>query len=148
MTTGRDRKLTRARWAEAVFTVIAGLGVMGLALRPSLLPLFLTTFTLVTLALMGWQYRLMDEFRRARYLKAWAATGVTGFLTLTGLILWTALEWRRGAQATSPSFQVAPSVWALYVSWTTMLVTFFGATAYLYRRDVTPAVRADQRGYE
>jgi len=142
MSSGRERKLTRARWAEGVFTVLAGVAVLGLVLRPALLPLFLATFTLLTLALMGWQYRLMDEFRRARYLRAWAATGAGGLTALTGVILWAVFHGHQGASLPAPGAPVTVSLWALYVPWTAMLMAFFGVTAYLYHRDVVSVNRA------
>lgn len=145
----RERKLTRARWAEAAFTVLAVLALVGLVLRPALLPLFLGVFTLGTLALMGWQYRLMDEFRRARYLMAWAATGATGFAAVTGLIVWAVFNPARpeGSPGAVPGLQFTLSLWALYVPWTVMLAAFLGVTAYLYHRDVVSA-RSEQSGAE
>lgn len=144
MTTARERKLTRARWAEGVFTVLAGVAVLGLVLRPALLPHFLGVFTLLTLALMGWQYRLMDEFRRARYLRAWASTGASGLTAVTGVILWAVFEGHPGSPLPVSGAPITVSLWALYVPWTAMLVTFFGVTAYLYRRDVGSVDRAHE----
>ena len=115
----RERRLARARRGEAVATVLAVLG----------LPLGLL------LGLMFWQYRVMDEFRRARCLRAWAAAGAVGLTAMTAPIVWALalLAPLRETRATLPT--VPLPLWALYLPWLAMLVTFFGGTAFLYRRD-------------
>lgn len=131
----RERRLARTRWVEAGVSVLGGVGTVGVLLRPSLLPLFLAVFFPLSLGLTVWQYRVMDEFRRVRLLKAWAAAGAAGLLALTGLIVWVAASSSgfAGPPETTPALPL--SLWALYVPWGLVLATFFGVTAYLYRRD-------------
>ncbi|MBB5235138.1 hypothetical protein [Deinococcus budaensis] len=130
----RERRLARSRRAEVVAGVLALVGFPLVILWPTLLPAYLGAFLLLTAALTLWQYRVMDEFRRARFLKAWAAAGVAGLTALTGLIVWAlVLLAPRGG----PGLSVAVSLplWGLYLPWLAMLAAFFAVTAYLYRRD-------------
>jgi len=132
--TPRERRLSRARWGEVAATVLAVLGIPLVAVWPTLLPVYLGAFALSAVVLTLWQYRVMDEFRRARFLKAWAAAGVAGLASTGGLAVWAVLLL---APQGGPglSVRVAVPLWGLYLPLLAMLVTFFGVTAYLYRRD-------------
>lgn len=130
----RERRLSRARWAEVAATALAVLGIPLVAVWPTLLPAYLGAFALSAGGLTLWQYRVMDEFRRTRFLKAWAAAGVAGLAFTGGLIVWAVLLL---APQGGPGLSVPVSLplWGLYLPFLAMLVTFFGVTAYLYRRD-------------
>lgn len=130
----RERRLSRARWGEVAATVLAVLGIPLVVVWPTLLPAYLGAFTLSMVGLTLWQYRLMDEFRRDRFLKAWAAAGVAGLTGMTGLILWAMFLL---APQAGPGLSVPVSLprWSLYLPWLAMLAAFFVVTASLYRRD-------------
>lgn len=130
----RERRLSRARWGEVALGGLALIGLPPVFLWPTLLPAYLGFLTLSTLAVMFWQYRLMDEFRRARYLRAWAAAGAVGLTGVTGLIVWAVVPL---ASRGGPGLSVPVSIplWGLYLPWLAMLAAFFVVTAYLYRRD-------------
>jgi hypothetical protein len=130
----RERRLSRARWGEFAAAALALLSLPLVFLRPTLLPAYLGFFTLSLVWLTLWQYRLMDEFRRARFLKAWAAAGGAGLTCMTGLIVWAVvpLASRGGPGLAVP---VSLPLWGLYLPFLAMLAAFFGVTAYLYRRD-------------
>lgn len=132
--TPRERHLSRARWAEVAATVLAVLGIPLVVVWPAILPAYLGAFALSAVVLTLWQYRVMDEFRRARFLKAWAAAGVAGLACTGGLIVWAVLLLApRGGPGLS--VPVSLPLWGLYLPFLAMLAAFFGGTAYLYRRD-------------
>lgn len=126
--TPRERRLSRAKWGEVAATVLAVLGIPLVALWPPLLPAYLGAFTLSVVGLTLWQYRLMDEFRRVRFLKAWAAAGIAG------LVVWAVLLLAPQGEA-GLSVPLTLPLWGLYLPFLVMLAAFFGVTAYLYRRD-------------
>ncbi|WP_157451090.1 hypothetical protein [Deinococcus puniceus] len=128
----RERQMRRTQWVEVAFSLLVFVGLIVLFQFPSRIPPFLALMMPLTLGLMLWQYRTMDEFRRARYLKAWAASGIVGMTAMTGLIAWGVFGALDGSSIRN---NVQLSVWLLYIPWGISLFTFYAVTAFLYRRD-------------
>lgn len=128
----RERQMRRTQWVEVALSLLTLVGMIVLFRFPTWIPPFLALIAPLGLGLMLWQYRTMDEFRRARYLKAWAASGILGMVAMTGLIAWGFFGELDGT-SNSPNIQV--SVWWLYLPWGLSWLTFYAVTAFLYRRD-------------
>ena len=141
----RDRQLKRTRWAEAVLTVVAFAGLLLLGTQPGWIFRYAPWITGSLLGLLAlgtgitvWQYRVMDEFRRARLLKAWAVSGGVSFLVLTGLIAWAAVGWAGHGLPAGLARDVPPPTFTLtdlYIPWTAALAAYLLTTAFLYLRD-------------
>ncbi|UQN05749.1 hypothetical protein [Deinococcus sp. QL22] len=131
----REHQMRRTQWVEIALTLLVLVGMAVLFRWPAWIPLFLALMLPLALGLMLWQYRTMDEFRRARYLKAWAASGIMGTFALTGLLMWGVFSGLSPSFAKTPLPGVQLSVWLLYIPWGLSLLTFYAVTAFLYRRD-------------
>ncbi len=131
----REWKMRRTQWAEVGLSLVVLVGLIVLFQFPSRIPPFLALMMPLALGLMLWQYRTMDEFRRARYLKAWAASGIMGTFALTGLLMWGVFSGLTPSVVRTALAQVQISVWLLYIPWSISILTFYAVTAFLYRRD-------------
>lgn len=139
-----DRRLAQSRVAEAALTAFVGAGLLWLLSQPPQLGTSGWTAALLALllgataAVSAWQYRVMDEFRRARLLRAWALAGYTGFLAQTGVIVWGFLAWRGAPHPPGP-VRLTFGLAELYLPWLVTLATFALVTAFFYWRDVRGA---------
>ncbi|THF68609.1 hypothetical protein E7T06_15560 [Deinococcus sp. Arct2-2] len=131
----RERQMRRTQWVEIALTLLVLVGMAVLFRRPAWIPLFVALIMPLALGLMLWQYRTMDEFRRARYLKAWAASGIVGTFALTGLLTWGVFSDFGAVLNSGSAPDLKLSVWLLYIPWGLSLLTFYAVTAFLYRRD-------------
>ncbi|GHF72917.1 hypothetical protein [Deinococcus ficus] len=141
----RDLQLKRTRWAEASLTLLVVALMVMVNSRPSVISQYGSWITgsllgviLLTTGVTLWQYRIMDEFRRARVLMAWAVSGGVSFVLLTGLIVRGAVGWSgHGLPAALardvplPTFTLTD----LYIPWTAALAAYLITTAFLYLRD-------------
>lgn len=141
----RDRQLRRTRRAEAALTALVFVALLLVGQRPDWIARYGPWITggLLGLLALGtgitvWQYRVMDEFRRVRLLKAWALAGIVSFLVMTGLIAWAAVGWAGHGQPAALARNVPPPTFTLtdlYIPWAAALAAYLLTTAFLYVRD-------------
>lgn len=134
--------MNRARYAQKtqLFSRVE-LGSLGLLLVlfglslswPAAMPAFVLLCILLSVALTGWQYRSMDEFKRQRFVKAWAVTGVFSFAPWTGGVLWRGFSTAKPTPGQLPSLTL--SFWQVYLVWASMFADHLCSVGYLYRRD-------------
>ncbi|MDB5045100.1 MAG: hypothetical protein JWQ08_1150 [Deinococcus sp.] len=133
----REHQFRRTQWAEVALSVLSALAALLLLRFPLWMPAFLATVIPLSLGLMLWQYRTVDEFRRTRSLKAWAGAGMMGSFAVTGLLAWGVFGGLNSRSAPTSALDLTLSVWLLYIPWGVSVVTFYAVTAFLYRRDAS-----------